>query len=85
MSIDSLINQYAASDPQVANAVTTEATNSALLEGTLSGDTATTNLLGALYEKETESAVLLNSASAVTSGTNSAQSSGIGGHVDLQA
>jgi hypothetical protein len=88
MSLQTTISQYAASNPTVAAAVNTQATESAMLSGLLTGDSADTGLLGALYSQATESATLLNSINPVNGqplSAPAAPSKGVGGHVDITA
>jgi hypothetical protein len=81
-SIDSIVSQYAASDPTVAAAVDTQQTDSAILTGIQAGDPGTSSLLTAVYSQGQEINTLLNSAAAVTSGTQSSPTA-IGGNLDI--
>jgi hypothetical protein len=70
MSLSTTIAQVAASNPVVGAAVQDENMKSALLYSLQSGDSATSNLLGALYSKETEQETLFNSTSDPNLGQN---------------
>jgi predicted TIM-barrel enzyme len=63
MSLSTIIDQYAASNPVVAAAVNSAQAESSILTGLQSGDSTDTNMLSALYSQATESETLLNSPS----------------------
>ena len=61
MDLTTMISQMAATNPQVGVPVTMQSTDNAILAGMVSGDTATSSLLGALFSQESEQAQLLAS------------------------
>jgi len=63
MDINTAISQLAGTNPQVGAAVAMQSTDSAILAGMASGDTATSSILGGLFSQESEQAQLLASIS----------------------